>query len=1284
MKHLATALLLALGPFVASMAHGPAVTFVENRGQWPQQVLYRANVPGGAVFVERQALTFVQFSGLDLHAHGQAAAVQSTPRGHAYRVHFVEGMAQWHDGGNTQPHYENHFIGNDPARWGAGCAVHGEVWLRGIWPGIDMRLDGRHGLKYDLVVAPGADPAMARLRYEGADALSLQGRELHVGLSTGLVVEEAPVVYTQGAMGDRHPVEAHYALQGDRLHFHLPEGYDPAEVLVIDPILTFSSFSGSTADNFGFTATYDAAGHTYGGGIVFNIGYPTSMGAFDPTFNGGTVDVGISKWTPAGNALVWSTYLGGNGADAPHSLVVNDANELFVMGSTGSATFPVTPGCFMGAFQGGPGVNFSQGYGFGFNNGADIFLARLNATATALLGATYVGGSGTDGVNTSTTAYNYGDAFRGEVALTAAGEPVVITSTSSINVPVSPGAPQPVFGGGTMDAYVFRMDAGLTTLQWATYRGGNGADAGHGVQFSSNGDIYITGGTTSTDLAMAGTPLQPGNSGGIDGFVARYNASGTSLLSATYLGTSAYDQCFLVQLDNLDNVYAVGQTRGNYPVTPGVYANPGSSQFIHKLNADLSATLWSTRIGNGNGNQDLSPSAFLVSECGQIFFSGWAGSTNNFGTPTSSTTNGSPVTPDAFQSTTDGSDFYLMVLEPDATGLSYATFFGGTAAEHVDGGTSRFDKNGKVYQAVCAGCGGSYPTTAGSSAPTNGSSNCNLGVFKFDLNIPIASIDIAGDSVICFPSSVQFVNNSVGGNTYAWNFGDGGTSTEFEPAHTYTGEGVFNVTMVMTDQYGCTQADTASIQIVSLPPPQASIDPVPVICPGASVQLNASEGTAWNWFPAEGLSSTTVRNPVATPAATTVYQVEVTTTCGVDTATVEVVVAQPTGSALPDAAICLGGSTTLGASGGASYAWSPPTGLSSTTVQAPVASPTDTTTYTVTITTAEGCTVVDSVTVNVVFQPPQPALVDTTICLGGSAQLWAPQADSYIWQSAPGLSDLTVRAPIISPQQDTWYVVVASNLCGSIRDSALVSVFSVLPEAWPDTLICPGDPVQLQATGGSQYTWSPATGLSNPTVPDPVAVVFTPTTYTVTVVDGPGCSAQASVSIGLLPPPTVSAGSDRLIEPGQQVLLEATGSAPGSYQWEPPWWLACDSCATTWAAPESSTTYTVTLTAGNGCTATAKVTIVLTGTLFVPNTFTPNGDGTNDLFGAYGSEIATLQLFVFDRWGELIFSSDSMDRRWDGTYKGRPAQVDTYVWKVEATELSGRQYQAVGHVNLVR
>lgn len=1281
MRHYCSILLLLLG--TVSWASAPVASFTENKGQWPAHVLYRAVLPNGALFVEREGLTYVLRSGGDGHPHGSHAKNNKPLHAHAYKVHFIGGSTTRSVGSTTQPHYENYFLGSDPTQWGSGCAVHGEVLLKDVWPGIDLRLNGRDGLKYELVVAPGADPALARFHYEGHDGLSLKNGELVVTTTAGRTIEEAPVSF-QSVDGYVHTVRSRYVLREDVLSFDLPQGYDRSSTLTIDPTISFASYSGSTGNNFGFTATYDESGHLYGGGIVFNVGYPTTVGVLDPTFNGGTIDVGVSKWTPDGSSLVWSTYYGGSGNESPHSMVVNADDELYIFGSTGSGDLPTTPGCFDPTFGGGLALTFIIGYGYDQPAGTDMFVAHLNTAATALLGSTYVGGTGNDGINNALSlAHNYGDSFRGEIIVDLDGNPVVATTTATQDLPVV-GGPQTTYGGAQQDGYVFRMDPGLSTMLWSTYVGGNGADAAYGVQVDSNGELFVAGGTTSTDLPMAGNTFQPAFSGVTDGFIMRYDLGGV-LVGSTHIGTASYDQCYFVQLNTSDEVFVVGQTHGDYPITPGKYSNPGSSQFIHKFDHDLGNSQWSTRFGNGSSVQDLSPTAFLVSDCGQIYFSGWGGSTNAVAGSGSSTTNGLDVTPDAFQSSTDGSDFYLMLLEPEAVALSYATFFGGAeSAEHVDGGTSRFDKDGTVYQAVCAGCQNNddFPTTPGAWSNTNNASGCNLGVVKFELSVPIADIAIDGPSEVCFPADIQFENNSSGGNTYFWSFGDGGTSTAFEPAHTFLTEGEFVVTMEMTDQFGCTQAASDTLYVTSIPPPIAMVEPAAPICPGGSRQLFGSDALAWEWSPAESLDDPTSQSPIATPDSVTTYQLVVTGDCGTDTAWVEVGFIDPEGAAMDDVDVCLGSSVTIEAEGGGTYTWSPPETLSDPLIATPSASPVVNTVYTVEVITPEGCVLVDSLLVTVFLNAPEPVLTDTAICEGGSVQLFGPEATFHAWHPAVFLNDAAGPDPMAAPSGPTWFIVTASNACGTIRDSAFVDVVIPVADAWPDSVVCPGRTVQLGANGGVIFEWSPATGLDDPFIQFPVATVDNPINYSVRVIDALGCEANASLSLGLLPPPFVEAGPDQVLDLGQEVQLNAIGS--GQFLWEPSTGLDCTDCPAPVARPLESTLYTVTLTDANGCRSIDEVRVLLNGSLFVPNTFTPNGDGFNDTFGASGTEIKSLQLEIFDRWGVLIFSGNAQDKWWDGTYNGQDAPIDVYVWRIDTEDLIGAKRTLYGHVTLVR
>ena len=1280
---------------------GPDLPFTENKGQWPANVLYRASIPGGVLFVERDALTYVLRRGGPKHAHHDPNEAEEPLLLHAYRVTFEGARGGRPEGNFKQTHYENHFIGNDPAHWGTRCGVYGEVWVKGIYPGVDLRVDGRTGLKYDLVLAPGADPVVIRMRYDGQNDVQLRDGRIHVLTAAGKVVEDAPIAFERAdnangraaQVWDRK-VACRYVLRGNVLSFDVV--HDADKVLVIDPTLTFASYSGSTADNFGCTATYDNDGHLYGAGIVFGIGYPVTLGVWQPAFAGGVIDMGITKWTPDGTGLVWSTYLGGlTGNESPHSMVVNDNDELYVLGTTGSSDFPVTPGCYDNSFNNGTLITYpggwasftlGGGYGFGHNNGSDIVVAHLSADATALLGCTYIGGTGNDGLNNVLpTAYNYGDAFRGEIALDPLERPVIATSTESVDIPTTPGAPMGSFGGGPQDAYIARLDPALTTLQWATYYGGGGSDAGYGLQFDSAGEIFVSGGTNSVNLPMAGSPYDATANGDMDGFIAHYTAGGGSLASSTYLGTPAYDQSYFVQLNTADEVFVVGQTHGAYPVTPGKYANPGSSQFIHKFSHDLSTSLWSTRIGNGSGSEDISPGAFLVSDCGQIYFSGWGGVVNTYTLAALSTTTGSPTTARARQSTTNGSDFWLVVLEPEATALHYATFFGGpTSNEHVDGGTSRFDKNGNVYQAVCAGCGSlnDFPTTPGAWSNTNNSFNCNLGVFKMALTQPVALIDISGPSYLCLPATANFINLSIGGTDYAWDFGDGSTSTAFAPSHTYSDTGTFVVSMILSDSLACTPSDTAYLTIVVGDPTDAIIDPPPPMCAGDSIQLQASGGTTFVWFPSAGLSDTTIANPWASPTSSITYFVIVSDSCGSDTASVDIVFFVPFGMAGPDTVMCLGDSVPITAVGGGSYLWVPGASLSDPAVQTPWAFPADTTTYFVTITTPDGCIVLDSLVVFVESGPPVPVTVDTIVCDGGSVQLIVSGGDSYAWDPAPGISDLTVPDPVVSPPAPMYYVVAISNACSTVVDSVFVDVIIVEIEAWPDTIVCPGETVTLYASGAMSFAWTPMGSLSDPAAAITTATPPNSTTYQVIGSDATGCADTAWVTVDLFPDPYVSAGDDISVDYGDAAQIDASGE--GSFLWTPDQFINCTTCEDPVVFPEVTTLYTVQLTDTNGCIAFDQVLIIIDGTLYVPNTFTPDGDGINDGFYAVATEVKEFKLYVFNRWGEKIYETSDRFKRWDGTYAGAPSPIDTYVWRIDYEELSGEKHKVFGHVNLVR
>lgn len=813
-RHITSGCALVIAQLLSAAGGGPAQhLFSENKGQWPTHVHYMTRHIGGALFIESNAITYLLTSGHEEHGARDTSAAREPVRTHAYQVRFEGAQVRTHKGLGRQPQYENYFIGSDPTRWASHVDMYTSVVEQQLYPGIDLRFAGADRLEYDLLVEAGADASRIAMRYEGQDALVLRNGSLFVRTTAGEVEEKPPVAW-QVINGKREDVRCLFQLDGDLVHFAFPEGYDHRSPLTIDPVLVFSSFVGSGAENFGYTATFDEEGHAYGGGLVFDTGYPTTLGALQPDFAGGGKDIGLTKFSVDGSSIIWSTYIGGSlGQECPHSLVVNSKSELYMLGTTGSADFPTTTGCYDNSFTTGPNVVYPVTSQVQYMQGADIVVVHFSADATQLLGSTYIGGSEADGLNLAAPmVHNHGDPYRGEIILDQQQNPVIATSTASLDMPTTAGAPFAVFLGGSQDGYVFSMDTLLTFLRFATFIGGSQDDACYGIHIADNGDVLVTGGTTSTDLPMPGSAFDSTANGNADAFIARFSGDGSSLLSTTYLGTTGYDQAYAIRTDVDQGVLVVGQTHGPYPMTPGKYGVAGSSQFIHKLSADLSTSLWSTVIGNGTGTEDISPTAFMVSECGQIYFCGWGGGMNTSGPAFASTTNGLPVTVDALQSTTDGSDFYLMVLQAEASGLDYATFFGGVGSEHVDGGTSHFDRRGMVFEAVCASSG--YPTTANAWCTQLSSAGYNLAIFKMSTVSDLLEAGIEAVPPSCAPALIHF-QNAGAGTSWTWDLGDNSPTSDMEaPSHLYTEPGIYTVTLIANDSTTCNATDTTTIQVV--------------------------------------------------------------------------------------------------------------------------------------------------------------------------------------------------------------------------------------------------------------------------------------------------------------------------------------------------------------------------------------------------------------------------------------------------------------------------------------
>lgn len=803
--------------------------FIENKGQWNRDILFRASTYNTDLHILGNSIQYYFFEDVAFkmqhHQNGTLENNEKKLSVHGINMNLKDANKSPIVNSIPLSHYYNFFQGNDKSKWVSGASASKEIALKNVYEGIDLHVNSTEsGIKYEFRCKANSNPTKINWEINGADKIALEYGDLTIHHSFGNMKESRPFAY-QIIEGKRVQIMVNFLLSGNLLKYEISKQYNPNYELIIDPDLVFLTYSGSTADNFGCTATPGENGTMYTGGVttepysVLPDGkYPTTAGAFQLNYAGGGTseggdlrgfpcDITISKYSSDGSQLLWATYIGGSNNEVPHSLVVDKFNNLVIFGTTYSKNYPV----------------HSLAYDTSNNGRTDMIVTKFSSNGSQLIGSTYIGGSHNDGINfNGFTNYFFGDEYRGDVITDDKGKILVASTSNSSNFPMA-GSPIQNQLKGVQDGIMFQLDSQLRTLEFSSYLGGTGIDAIYSIDISKNNEIFISGGSGSVDMPMiSNNAIRKQNNGGeVDGFIYHLNRNLSSVINATYYGTDSYDQIFSLDLDPDNQVVVVGQSLGNIPNTSGVYNNPNSKQFISSLSPDLSKLNWSTNFGAGRGVIDVTINAFLVDECGRIYLSSWGGRES---TKPNAFTFGLAVTPNAFQSKTDGSDFYLMCLDKNASSLLYATFLGGDspneAGDHVDGGTSRFDKKGIIYQSMCASCPRDQfssfitdlKTTPNAFSPTNKSPRCSNAGLKFDFQIKNAEITWYADTCT---SLFSFTAEAKNATNYYWKFPDGTESTEKQPSLIIQPK-FYNKTIMLVVSPGTNCADTA-FGTVSLP-----------------------------------------------------------------------------------------------------------------------------------------------------------------------------------------------------------------------------------------------------------------------------------------------------------------------------------------------------------------------------------------------------------------------------------------------------------------------------------
>ena len=701
--------------------------FQPNAGQTDEQVKFMARGPGYSLFLTSTESVFVMSRRENeskksrwKESDSEEASKATRPAEQAVlRMKLVganpEAAVTGVDEMVTRVSY---FGGKDPTKWHAAVPTFGRVRYSAIYPGIDLVYYGnQRQLEYDFMVSPGADCKRISLEFEGADKVEVEetSGDLLLRTSLGTLRQHQPQIY-QETDGVRRIVSGRYVKRAGELIGFEVAGYDATKRLVIDPTLVYSTYLGGSGAAQGSTVggdsiddiAVDTSGNAYIIGHTNSPDFPITSGAFQTTYPGSSCDY-VTKLNPSGTALVYSTYLGGNGA---YGIAVDASGNAYITGVTASTSFPTTPGAYQT-------TNHAGGLG-------NAFITKLNPSGTALVYSTYLGGSG----DSEPSRITGGDVGIG-IAVDPSGNACVVGTTYSQDFPTTPGAFQTTNKAhnslSRRTVFVTRLNPTGTALVYSTYLGGTALEGGEGIAVDASGNAYVTGATDSTDFPTTPGAFSTTFPGFRSGFATKLNPTGTALIYSTYLGSgSGPTRPRGITIDTSGNAYLTGQAQSaNYPTTFGSfrknYCGGFSDAFITKLNPDGTALVYSTYLCGpdfqGGGDDDAF--GIAVDSAGNAYVTGL---TDSDAFPTA----------DAYQTTrAGGSDAFLTKINPAGSALVYSTFLGGAVSDDGFGGIA-VDNAGHAYVAGVTESS-EFPTTPGAFQTSYHGGN-DVFVAKFDFS----------------------------------------------------------------------------------------------------------------------------------------------------------------------------------------------------------------------------------------------------------------------------------------------------------------------------------------------------------------------------------------------------------------------------------------------------------------------------------------------------------------------------------------------------------------------
>ncbi|UCF13614.1 MAG: SBBP repeat-containing protein [Thermoplasmatales archaeon] len=639
--------ILIIKPKIVDDFNSTPLFFTENKGQFPDEVLFQTHISDTTVYLCQNKIVSVFTRTIE----NKKNDAWDNNQIHLNRMRMKESqqheiisiVAEFVDanpdtvviGKHPLPHKNNYFIGNNPAQWYTDVSNYKSIIYQDIYPGIDLIYYGSDDLfKYDFIIEPGANPTQIAVHYQGAENIQMTPEgDLKITTRFGSIYEGHPVIY-QEIDGVQHHVTGNYLLNDDVFRFVILEPYNQECLLIIDPELVYSTYLGGSDYTLGTGIAVDSSGCAYVTGYTYSNDFPL-VNPYNDTLEG-KCDVFVTMFSPQGNSLEYSTYIGGIDTDVSKDIIIDNSGRSYVTGYTLSNDFPLV-----------------NPYDDTLAGDCDVFVLKLSSSGNALLYSTLFGGAISDFTN--------GDDYGQGIEVDISGSAYVAGYTMCYDFPTE----NPFDGtfGGADDVFVTKLSPEGNSLIYSTYLGGWTPDECHGIAIDDEGCAYVTG-MTYEDFPMINAYDSTPN-GEEETFVTKLSPQGNTLEYSTYLGGNTEDWGREIAVDSNNCVYVIGITKSIDFPTVNPYDdtyNGNTDVYVTKFSSQGNTLEYSTFIG---GNERDSGFSIEVDSSGCAYITGGTES-NNF-----------PMVNSYDDTYNDHEDVFVTKFTPQGNKLEYSTYLGG-------------------------------------------------------------------------------------------------------------------------------------------------------------------------------------------------------------------------------------------------------------------------------------------------------------------------------------------------------------------------------------------------------------------------------------------------------------------------------------------------------------------------------------------------------------------------------------------------------------------------------